>query len=446
MKNYPYDIESRANRYLDGELSTQERAEFRELLDSSQEVRRLLHELELIRSTARSFPTLTAPDPTVESGLFQMIFAEDELVEEEEHRRRMAFFPLLRQGVASFASTAIGRTAMALPALLLLLFVGEKTFNNSTEPIGTDRPPVIAQFSPNQAGLDHPHIVLLEEDRLAEEPILVPRITAPSSATVPGTASADPATAVTDPPIEAQNKPSERPAIEPEAPESPPPSLQENAFADLGNTRAEYSSSPPLDELFDDFEDPRGPANSGFLSASYRHGLSTFVGTEGNIGQDMSFRVDGELAGGHRLSLSVGSSPLLVSERTYTLQSGVNEKGDPGPASVEVDNGARIDDELWAGIGYGYTIFEGQHVSLEAGLTLGLGTSTTRYGLELPARFSLSNRLDIEVVPTLTRVMPRDQDIHAQDSEFNPNRFGEEWTPTTTSIGLQAGISLAFGE
>lgn len=441
MNNFPYDIESRANRYLDGELSAQELTEFSELLASSQEVRTLVRELELIRSTARAFPTLTAPDPTVESGLFQMIFGEDELVEEEENRRRAAFFPLLRQGVASFASTAVGRTAMALPVVLLLLLFAEEKLSNRAGPTTAHVSGAIAQFDPIQTASQ-------------QNPVL--RIATPSNE-VPKRASASPLDPVVillaEPHSESSvTETTETTVDDPKAPENNGLDSDANTFAFNNNiipdaSAQEEGPKPDLDGLFAEFEDPRSSTTeSGFLSASYRHGLSTFLGAEKNLGQDMKLRVDGELSGGHRLSLSFGSSPVLVSERTYTLRSSVNEKGQPGPASVSIDNDARTDDELWAGIGYGYTLLEGKRVSLEAGVTVGLGTSTTRYGLELPARFSLGDRLDIEVVPTLTRVMPHDQEIHAQDITFDPNRFGEEWTPNTTSIGLQAGISLAIGE
>ena len=455
MREFPHDIESRVHRYLDGELTPQELLEFNELLGSSEEVRDLVREFELIRSTARAFPRLTAPDPTVESGLFQMLFVDDEPVEEEENRRRAALVPLLRQGLAGIASTGFRRAAMALPVVLLLFLFAEDAFDRSAEekaPAATSRT-IAQQIDPDFASPQRPWIVrdnspATEQGRTEQKSVVLTVERSPEvRLSVNSGLHSGAADGARESSVGGRNETDEKKDL----------IEDENAFAWSRPTddREENSSEraptePDFNELFAEFEDPRfadnrGEEGSGSLSASYRHGVATFIGAEENVGQEMNLRIDGELSGGHRVSLSVGSSPLLVSERTFTLRSGINEKGDPEPASVSVEDGSRIDDEFWAGIGYGYRLFEGEKLSLEAGVSVGLGTSTARYGVELPARVSVTDRIDLEIVPSLTRITSRDEEVRARDDAFDPNRFGEEWTPSTTSIGLQAGISLSLG-
>lgn len=458
------DLEHTINQYLDGELSLGELDEFHELLDSSEEARRLLGSMELIRSAARSFPNLSVPDPALESALFQELFAEEDWapLQVEEDRRRGGVIPLFRSGIEGIAAIGLGRAALALPALLLLILVGEQFINgdaptDATEAIAAVTPqenaPVVGvgprvtespgmsevvenspsvdpesslrNFSATKVRGSLPQVGLLEEDGIG-------RI---------GESEED-----TDETTRLSEQPQSD--IQPEVP------FADNSLPRQDDTDIAHNRGPRFEEWDFDRPESENPQGSSFLSASYRHGVATFFGERESVlasGQDLNLRIDGQVAERHRLSVVIGSSPVLVAERTYTIHTTVSP-GDPkGPgtpttASVTSEESNRVDDEVWAGVGYGYTIFEGNGFRVEAGVNAGLGEQSTRYGVELPARIAVTDRIGVEVVPYITRVIPRDQEVH--DSEITSDRFdrfGEEWTPNSTSVGAQIGLSFSFG-
>ncbi len=449
MKGGANTIESRASRYLDGDLHGAELNEFNALLESSSEVQNLLRELELIRTTARAFPTLTAPDPSLESALFQSLFAEDDHLEEES-RRRVGLFPFLRGSLASVASSGVGRAALAVPVILLLLIAGNSLTDATVTADGGE---AIASFHASGEQSE-----LVRSVPPSAEPTL------PESRTVSATRTmvADPAVvqsgmnraAAESADIQrTSSTPNEIPFAEilvekQEEEDQHLPAMSEQSRPDplLAETReVNPQLEADLRDLFRDDQPEQPGSSNSFLSASYRHGVATFVGAEETIGQDLSIRIDGEFSGGHRLSLSVGSSPLLVSERTYTVRSGIDEKGNPTPASIRTDESARADGEIWAGLGYAYSLFKTESLKVEAGVSLGMGGSSTRYVVEIPARIALTDKVGLEVVPYISRVTPHDREIRDSESDLQFNQFGEEWTPNTTSLGAQVGISLSFG-
>ena len=457
------DLEHRINQYLDGELSPTELDEFRELLDSSEEARRLLGSMELIRSAARSFPTLSVPDPALESALFQELFAEEDwapvqVEEEEEDRRRAGVIPLFRSGVEGIAAFGLGRAALVLPALLLLILVGER-FINSDAP--TDTTEAIAAVTPQEntpVVEDRPQVAAgAGMSSLVEN--VSPTGSEAGLRNFSATAKRD------DPPLgmlseengiggtEENNEDVIGPPEDPSSDISP-----SIPYADNSSSRNDAADNAPEEQpRFDawEFDRPESDNSHGtsFLSASYRHGVATFFGERESIlasGQDLNLRIDGQVAERHRLSVVVGSSPVLVAERTYTIHTTISpdEKGPgtPTTASVTSEESNRVDGEVWAGVGYGYTVFEGKGFRVEAGVNAGLGEQSARYGLELPARINVTDRIGVELVPYITRIVPRDQEI--RDSEATGDRFdqfGEEWTPNSTSIGAQIGLSFSFG-
>lgn len=459
------DLEHKINQYLDGELSPTELDEFRELLDSSEEAHRLLGSMELIRSAARSFPTLSVPDPALESTLFQELFAEEDWapvqVEEEEDRRRAGVIPLFRSGVEGIAAFGLGRTALVLPALLLLILVGERAVNGDAP---TDATEAIAAVTPQEntpVVEDRPQVAASAGMSSVVENVS-PTGSESGLRNFSATAKRD------DPPQEMLSEENGIGGTEEKnedvdgAVEPPTQSdiLPENAFASDDNEPRQKAADIPRDEQprFDawEFDRPESDNSHGtsFLSASYRHGVATFFGERESVlasGQDLNLRIEGQVAERHRLSVVVGASPVLVAERTYTIHTSVSpdEKGPgtPTTASVTSEESNRVDDEVWAGVGYGYTIFEGKGFRVEAGVNAGLGEQSARYGLELPTRINVTDRIGVELVPYITRIVPRDQEI--RDSEFTGDRFdqfGEEWTPNSTSIGAQIGLSFSFGE
>ena len=456
------DLEHRINQYLDGELSPTELDEFRELLDSSEETRRLLGSMQLIRSAARSFPTLSIPDPALESALFQELFAEEDWasvqVEEEEGRRRAGVIPLFRSGIEGIAAFGPGRAALVLPALLLLILVGER-FISSDSPADTTE--AIASVTPqeNVPAVEAPPGVAASTSTSSLVENLSPVGSEPGLRNF--SASEIRNDQPQDMPIEEngiggiEQKDNDVVAPHEEPPSDISPSIP---YADNSSSRNNAPDNAPEENpRFDewDFDRPESDNSHGtsFLSASYRHGVATFFGERESIlasGQDLNLRIDGQVAERHRLSVVVGSSPVLVAERTYTIHTSVSpdEKGPgtPTTASVTSEESNRVDGEVWAGVGYGYTVFEGNGFRVEAGVNAGLGEQSARYGLEIPTRINVTDRIGVELVPYITRILPRDQEI--RDSEVTPERFdqfGEEWTPNSTSIGAQIGLSFSFG-
>lgn len=186
------------------------------------------------------------------------------------------------------------------------------------------------------------------------------------------------------------------------------------------------------------------------ISASYRHGLS-YVEKSGSqfTAQDFSLRVEGRFDDRHRLSLSVGQSPLLVERTTRTLPTGIAVDPDgkgPSLTSIEqVEHFSKIADEVWAGIGYGYALVAGNRVRLEPGVSIGVGERSLRLSAELPIRYRLSNRFSLDFVASVSRVQPHDQILRDIDRDYDRLSFlhvDEEQHPIFTSVGASIGLSF----
>lgn len=468
------ELEHITERYLDGELSPAELTAYEALLEASSEARELLQSMETIRSAARSFPELSHPDPGLESALFQQLFAEEDwapaVEEEPEKRRRAAIIPLFRSGLEGMAAVRYGRAAMALPALLLLLFLGDRFLGSTvSDPVvpsseiaavvtppstsapvestggtvtgirGTEDAPRLQSTTPVQNDLSP-----LPPTR---RPLTIDGAEKEGETEKGGVPFAD----LFDRPENQMLETTREPQVDQTPlPKGPSTAMAEENFGSRNNPAP--SELPQFDRS--DFERPDRPSTStdevSTLSASYRHGVSSFFGERRPVlasGQDMNLRIEGQIAERHRVSVVVGSSPVLVAERTYRTQSSIlpDPKGGPTTSSVEIEESNRIDGEVWAGVGYGYTLVAIDNVRIEAGVNAGYGGQSTRYGLELPARIAVTDRIGVEVIPYLTRILPRDQEVRGESARFGAAEgYREEWTPSSTSVGAQVGLSFSI--
>ena len=129
---------------MDRELSPEEEGTFHRILSESAEARRLLREMESIRSAARRVPALTVPPPQVESRLFQQLFAEETEEEEQEDSADRKPVPLL-----SRISATARRSGMFAAAALLVALIGWEGFRIAGSSDGAAGDVVAAAMAPS---------------------------------------------------------------------------------------------------------------------------------------------------------------------------------------------------------------------------------------------------------------------------------------------------------
>lgn len=470
-------LEQMVDRYLDGDLSVTETIAFEELLASSSEARRLLAQSRAIRSAARSLSSLSTPDPAIESALFQRLFGEEDLVldDEEKSRRRAGFLPLIGSALGS-----VGRTALLVPAAIALFILGIDLLE-SDDPIAATvsatSSPAIALIDPAIAVVPNGIGVMSEGSQQIGPEDLAPSSldnTSPRSVTMSVGLDVDGSSQSADA-TQQETKKEDReaaPSIE-EGLDIPAPPYASNdkrpediitpAFDDpVQNDEIVADVEPELDATFfidqlareidaDRRDESPAIAGSPRLAATYRHGVTRMVEASSNVPtQDLNLRIDGRLGNRHRLTLAVGSSPHAVEETTYRFATGIAQdpKGaPPTPASVETERETIAEEEVWAGVGYGYSLYEDERLRIEAGVNLGLGTSANRVGFELPVRVAVTDRIGVEVVGHYTRVMPRNLETSIVEEEEIPlDYLRERRLLDATSLGAQLGISVSLGQ
>ena len=446
------ELEQNILRYLDGNMSPGEEAAFQEKLRESSEAREMLFQFEQIRSAARLFPSLSQPAADVESLLFQRLFEEEE-IEEEEERSPLPFLYRL--------SSTIRSSAVLVPALLLLLATGTGLLvmqNSPEETISRNEgvvaavegmSPVVTPVETDNNGKN----TLLRSESATEALALRPQRSAPRAVV---TRSAQDKVSPSREIITPQNsdpKPQEETFTPPKvedtptyppyaviSPSSPQTDRTESARQDVLEESSQTPNPSLLAEVPVPLPYPATKRSGRSLTASYRHGMAASVlEDEVMTAQDMSLRIEGHLGKQHRLTLAVGQSPLLVWEQKTEITVSQNEKG-ARTASVSYNQSNRFDKELWAGVGYGYAVVDDKLVRLEAGVNAGFGEESFRYGLELPASLNLTDNLSLNVVPFISRVAPYDQQIH------EVKELEEEQRLDFTTFGAQVGIAFSIGK
>lgn len=440
-------------------MTPQEEAEIQQLLLESSEARQMLREFEDIRSAARLFPTLTQPTPEVESLLFQHLFEEEPLEEEEEEKR--AILPLLYRISASMRSTAI-----VVPALLLTIATGIGllwTSNNPDESLNAADQTIAATIQPPSFPLS------VESSSVSTIEIgadVGTEITAPSLST-----KREVSTQPTKPSVRYVERRGEEitiggfdsaqnlntsstdvanPLPQPEesiqfAANNPTTTASPNDVSlhldreENGSDKAELPHQLIDPSLLSTIDPPEVNRSERGLTASYRHGVAASVlDNEVLTAQDMSIRIDGHIGGQHRLSVAVGQSPLLVWKREARVT--IKDEKGSSTASITYNQSSRFDGELWAGVGYGYALVENNRIRVEAGASAGVGEESFRYGIELPSSVTVNDRLSVNVVPFLSRVAPYDQQLH------DVSQTETEQTLDFTTFGAQIGVSFALGK
>lgn len=452
------ELERHISRYLDREMSADEERSFLRSIDADPIARETLRRMEEVRTVARLFPTLTAPSSASESRLFTTLFAE-----EDGGRRRAAAVPPVgrdaeepterrRRGLAAV------RFDRMMPALLALLLIGAGLAGidrlGSGESDGTAGPAIAATTPGNTAPGTSP-LPTGSVESLGVESV-VESVSAPTSGARPArgvsssrTASQEQENVDAAVPVPVIDSTTTQPvpfaAID--TPTSPADPIIDSApnpateIAEIVPPQLPYIAEDP--SRSDRTERSRFAGSLHFGVATFSDGAETMMAA-----QDMNLRVDGHLGDRHRVSVVVGNAPILVSGTQTSMPTGISdekdEKGQSVSGGIRVDDFSRSDHEMWAGVGYGYAVYQTKALSLEAGINLGAGEHSLRVGLELPARIRVADRISIDVVPFVNRVTPYDQDRTGR--EIDRYTYIEEETPTITSFGAQLGISFDIGE
>lgn len=483
---------------MDRELSPEEEGTFHRILSESAEARRLLREMESIRSAARRVPALTVPPPQVESRLFQQLFAEETEETEEQEQEDSAD----RKPVPLFAriSATARRSGMFAAAAMVVALIGWGSFRIAGNSDGAAGDAVAAAMAPSgtaarpsgaaeQKTANASAAARIDAGTARSEEIQTEEknetIGRRSGATIGGAVAprssihsihreeiAPPAKveAVEDAPNGtlpfAVTDPASETAM-PEVDSWPPRSLnlqtlaaaENNALANSGrnaDVQPQELSDPDVAPARSPLTYAAAPSRkdeSQTISASYRHGLSYLENSGSEFTtQDFSLRVEGRFDNRHRLSLAVGQSPLLVERTARTMPTGIAVNPDgkgPGISSAEqVEHFSRVADEVWAGIGYGYALVAAERLRLEPGINFGVGERSLRISAELPIRYRLTDRFSLDLVASVSRVQPHDQITRDVDREYDRDSFlhvDEEQHPVFTSVGASIGLSFDLG-
>jgi hypothetical protein len=436
------NLELLISRYLDGELSDVERQELNLLLDQSPEARSLLREMLAVSRSARTLPQLDTPSNDTQHALFMQLQAEGFAGEHLEHA----------QSPAGQSPQAIGRTNGAFRrsvAVVAVLLIGLLTtsywsaqLSNTADPsqmaaVEGDMPrfrfdptrDAVASFSTQTAEsvittaqLRVPHQTTagrIQRVLGSNEPI------APERNTTANT-RADRVADGSDSSAQTQ-RPSEQIGTEVS------PLLADDAPARI--------ILPPVDD-----EDDGVMLSAAFLPAGM-----AYVGN-GQSANELTVRVDATIAGRHNFSVIGGRSPV-VTERTAVpvfssiVSSNSDESSSPRSKQSKQSD-LTLGNELWVGAGYTYTVAKSNGVEVGLGVTGAVGERSWRVGGELPIRYRVTESISLRCVPSLTRVIPRDETskmLLLDDAESGALYLGNESPTAFTSVGVQMGFSIDFG-
>ena len=446
------DLELTISRYLDGELTSQEEQLFQKILQESPEAQALLRQTEEIRSVARLFPALTTPSAHTENRLFQQLFVEEPV---EEGKR--GIIPLLSR----ITESAWERAGSLVPAVLLIFTLGSGlwfAFNQGSEPQAESianrlHAPTTFSTTDNQLPSDAIATEAYASDStpaskiknnlpnyIASVPVRIVHHTQEGTAPALIVDSAAGNQIIDNNHVkEPLNEYEQSTSTSPEIPFAQNQD-HENPSSSIATTDKPQIVDNALSLPSSSLTLPTPSKSSGRLRASYHHGVAASVVDNNFIAaQDLNIRVDGRLNDQHRLSLAVGQSPLLVWERQNVVAENDEKKG-PQTASGSYTQSQRFDDELWAGVGYGYALVKNDLIRLEAGVNLGVGERSFRYGVELPASIDITDKLALDITPFASRVAPYNQQVQ------DVSQTEEEQTLDFTTVGAHIGLSLSIGK
>ena len=399
------ELELLISKYLDDEVSAAELAELQRCIASDPEARALYAEMTAIRRAARRAPTLRAPLAVSEARLFERLrhegFGTMPLSASPIGSTRPGFRPSRRR--AGLVGAMLGTVAIA--AMLFIAPIAQLTQRDSgTLPLATT-------MQNNDAA----------EDRTSD----APSASTPSPAT--STASSEASTAdaasrrsevVTG--IIAPVKHIDAIAATPDekqlddAPRDSTAQSESTATNDDPTIPAgeELALASPAVLPVPDATDAGEP----LLSATLRYGSSLISRTSDVFSEDVSVGLDFNLGDGHRLAVLGGRSAAVTEQRatnTHAIvaRAAVDKNGArlaraevvPQPYDIEVGK------EWWVGLGYNYSLNQGQPLELTVGARGAVGPRSLHVGAEAPVRYHVTRQLAVEMIPSAAFVVPHDR-------------------------------------
>ena len=106
-----------------------------------------------------------------------------------------------------------------------------------------------------------------------------------------------------------------------------------------------------------------------------------------------------------------------------------------------------LENETWGGVGYSYTLARLGQIETAIGVKAGAGSKSMRLGLEGTVRYSVSDIVAFECVPTLTHVIPHDQSSSmrmVQDESTGTLSFSQSKHSNFTAAGLEVGVRISL--
>ncbi len=464
------EIERLISRHLDGELTPSEETRLRKLLVESQDARALLREMTVLARAARRTPGLHAPGAEMQTRLFHRLRQEGLYRETPPTMRAPA---ALRPVPERSLMALVRRAALAAAMLIAVVGGGYLLDEHQAPPAPVHADVRVSVAPPSLAGRgirsELPAVSIPENSGDAAARAIRSSGSSPlRSAARRGTslntsstlASADPLLVPADTIVK------ESEAIE-LANAYQVPARQRSLAHDLspaGSDTARSASSQPM-ALAAAPEFPVPPDDSNLSSpvqsdergarwsAGVRGGIAA-IGTSGESAREMSVGVGMELKGGHRMALLVGSSPTLTETRYRNTGIAISA---PTPSQVPSSNRPATQrqgvqeyekiarSETWLGLGYSYSVPLVAGLTLDPGLSAGIGNTSWRVGVELPVRYRLGSRVSMECALSANRTVARDGSadelgqVNVRNNYIYTSTLGQA---TFNSFGVQFGVRV----
>lgn len=471
------EIERLISRHLDGELTPSEETRLRKLLVESQDARALLREMTVLARAARRTPGLHAPGAEMEARLFHRLHQEGLYHQTPPAMRDPA---MLRSPARETSVMAMVRRGALVAAMVVAVVGGGYLLDEHQAP----QAPVHAEaVAPVAAPLLADRDIRSERGIRGEIPaVSIPenggdiavRSSRSSRASSAGYALRRSLSARVSPPLaSAENALALASRIaEASAPDTLSASYQ---FSVRERSLAYQISSPKSDTAVsapsqpaalaaipefpvppDDLHLPpsfQSDERGTRWSAAVRGGIAA-LGTSGESAREMSVGVGMELKGGHRMALLVGSGPTLTETRYRNTGIAISA---PTPSQVPTSNRITTQrqgvqeyekitrSETWLGVGYSYSVPLVAGLTLDPGLSAGIGSTSWRVGVELPVRYRLGGRVSMECALSANRTVARDQtadelgQVNVRNNYIYTSTIGQA---TFNSFGVQLGVRV----
>lgn len=464
------EIERLISRHLDGELTPSEETRLRKLLVESQDARALLREMTVLARAARRTPGLHAPGAEMEARLFHRLHQEGLYQETPPAMRAPA---ALRPAPERSLMALVRRAALAAAMLIAVVGGGYLLDEHQAPlaPVHAEAPAPVSRHSLADRGVrsEIPATIIPEHGGNAavrsfrssgSSPIRSAdrRTTSPNAS--PALASADRSpvaadTIVAESEAIALSRAYQNPARESSSP-SKISSPENDTLLSAPSQQMALAAPPEFPVPPDDLHlssplhsDERGAR----WSAAVRGGIAA-IGTSGESAREMSVGVGMELQGGHRMALLVGSGPTLTETRyrntgiaiSAPTPSQVPSANRPAPqrqGGQEYEKIARS--ETWLGLGYSYSVPLVAGLTLDPGISAGIGNTSWRVGVELPVRYRLGSRVSMECALSANRTVARDGDadelgqVNVRNNYIYTSTLGQA---TFNSFGVQFGVRV----